>query len=267
MHTKETIIEQLKAMGAPQNSVVLMHTSLRAIGPVEGGAEALLDALIEYFTAEGGLFCVPTHTWHNLDKEITLDICSEDTCLGAFSSVAIRDGRGIRSESPTHSMVVFGNRETAEAFIAQEPFCKTPTASESGYGKLFAMGGYVLLVGVGQDKNTYIHAVEELLDVPNRMGTKPIPVAVKHYDGQVEKREIFLYEADFTEDVSWQFGKFEVPFRCCGCITDGFIGNAPAQLCDARKMKETIERIYQNAAGEDVLKGEQPIPQAYYCDR
>lgn len=89
MYTKKEILEQLKAMGAPRDTVVLMHTSLRAVGAVEGGAEALLDALIEYFTAEGGLFCVPTHTWHNLGKEITLDMASDDTCLGAFSGVAI----------------------------------------------------------------------------------------------------------------------------------------------------------------------------------
>ena len=43
MFTKEEIIQQLRAMRAPQNSVVLMHSSLRSIGKVEGGAEALLD--------------------------------------------------------------------------------------------------------------------------------------------------------------------------------------------------------------------------------
>ena len=60
--TKQEIIKQLKAMGAPTNGVVLMHASLRAIGPVEGGAEALLETLVEHFTKDGGLFCVPTPT-------------------------------------------------------------------------------------------------------------------------------------------------------------------------------------------------------------
>ena len=267
MHTKDDILAQLKAMGAPRESVVLMHTSLRAVGPVEGGAEALLDALITYFTEEGGLFCVPTHTWHNLDKEITLDMASDDTCLGAFPAAAIRDGRGIRSENPCHSMVVFGDREKSKAFIADEPFCKTPIAPESCYGKLYTMEGKVLLVGVAQNRNTYIHTVEEMLGIPNRMGTKPVPMAVKHYDGTVEKKELLLFDTDFVEDMSWRFTKYDMPFRYHGCITDGFIGNAPTQLCDARKMKETIETIYKNAAGTDVLKGEQPIPQAFYCGR
>ena len=36
MYTKQDIFEQLRAMGAPQDRVVLMHSSLRAIGTVEG---------------------------------------------------------------------------------------------------------------------------------------------------------------------------------------------------------------------------------------
>ena len=55
MFTKEDILKQLKSMNAPTDSIVLMHTSLRAVGQTEGGAQTLLDAMIEYFTKDGGL--------------------------------------------------------------------------------------------------------------------------------------------------------------------------------------------------------------------
>ena len=267
VYTKQDIIDQLKKMNAPTDSIVLMHSSLRAIGNVEGGAEALLDVLIEYFTKNGGLFCVPTHTWLNLDKEITLDMSSDETCLGAFAGVAIRDGRGVRSESPTHSMVVFGDRQKALDFIADEPFIKSSTAPESCYGKLFTMGGKILLVGVAQNRNTYIHAVEEILGLPNRMKSVPNMTAVKKLTGEIEMRDILLYETDFVKDVSLRFVKYDTPFRYHGCITDGFIGNAPTQLCDARKIKETIELIFKNSDGVDVLENEYPIPQKFYCNK
>ena len=70
-----------------------MHSSLRLIGQVEGGATALLDTLIEYFTKDGGLFCVPTHTGYNLSQNITLDLSGDSTSLGVFSALAIRDGK------------------------------------------------------------------------------------------------------------------------------------------------------------------------------
>ena len=44
MYTKKEILSQLEKMNAPQDSVVLMHSSLRAVGAMEGGANALLDA-------------------------------------------------------------------------------------------------------------------------------------------------------------------------------------------------------------------------------
>ncbi len=262
-YTKEDIFRQLEAMNAPRDKMVMLHSSLRAVGKVEGGGEGLLDILVEYFTKEGGLLCIPTHTWHNLDKEITLDMKSDDTCLGAFSSIAIRDGRGYRTESPTHSVVIFGDRKKAEEAAKGETFAKTPTAPETVYGKLYDEGGFVLLVGVAQNRNTYLHTVDEILEIPNRMEDKSISVVIKKENGEIVKRGLSLFYTDYTEDISDRFIKYDTPFRYHGCITDGFLGNAPCQLCDARKMKEVAELIYKNAK-EDPLKTEQPIPQKYY---
>lgn len=263
--TKEDIIRQLGEMNAPTGGVVLMHSSLRSIGNIAGGAQTLLDAMIAYFTRDGGLFCVPTHTWDDIDEEITLDMNSDRNCLGAFSTVALKDARGIRSESPTHSMVVFGDRAKSEDFIKDEPFISSPTAPESCYGKLYAMGGHVLLVGVAHNKNTYLHAVDELLGTPNRMDRQPIRTAVRRSSGQVIERDFTLYYTDYIDDISYRFPKYETAFRYHKCIVDGFLGNAPTQLCDARKMKETIALIFQNSGGADPLCGEFPIPPAWYC--
>ena len=265
IYSKADIIAQLEKMNAPKDSIVIMHSSLRAIGNVKGGAEGLLRILIEYFTEKGGLFCVPTYTWHNLKKEITLDMASDDNCTSAFSTVALRSRLGIRSENPTHSLVVFGNRDKAKDFIKDEPFIKTATAPESCYGKLFDRKGYVLLVGVAQNRNTYLHAVDEILGTENRMAKEPVHTSVLRENGEVVKRDITLYDVDFINDVSLRFTKFETAFRYHKCITDGFIGNAPTQLCDAEKLKETIELIYKNANGRDPLSDEIPIPQKWYC--
>lgn len=267
VYTRSDIIDQLRAMGAPTDRVVLMHSSLRAIGCIEGGATALLDCLIEYFTRDGGLFCVPTHTWGNIGKEITLDMTSDDTCLGAFSKIAINDGRGIRSAHPTHSMVVFGDRERAEDFIRDELNVSTATSPDSCYGKLYDMGGKILLVGVAQNRNTYIHTVEEMLSTPNRLRLDPHKTTVKLPSGEIVHREICGHSTDFTNDVSLRYVKFDIPFRYHGCITDGFIGDAPAQLCDAVKIKGTVELIYKNSEGEDVLRTEFPINPKLYCKK
>ena len=92
----------------------MVHTSLRSIGAIEGGAQTLLDALIDHCTSQGGLLCVPTHTWGFMEAEITLDLTESKSNLGVFPNVALQDSRGVRSSHITHSVTMFGRQ--AEVF-------------------------------------------------------------------------------------------------------------------------------------------------------
>jgi len=260
MFTKTDIIKQLEAMGARRDVPTLMHSSLRLIGDVQGGALGLLQTLIEYFTEEGGLFCLPTHTWKNLGKPVyTLDMTKCETNLGAFGKIALESGLGVRSENPTHSMVVFGDRKKVLDFIEDEKSVLTPTAPESCYGKLYRDDGQILLAGVLQNKNTYLHAVAEILKLENRMDTRAIPVTVKRRSGEVIERSITLFDESFIGDASLRFTKYELAFRYRGNIKDGFLGNAPTQLCSARGMLDTVKLIFRRSDGDDPLRTEMPI--------
>lgn len=265
VYTKADLLEQLAQLNIPRNRVVMVHTSLRQIGNVEGGAKTLLDALIEHFTVDGGLLCIPAHTWKNIGKEITLDMNDPTTCLGAFSDIAAADTRGVRSENPTHSVVVFGDRERALKFIENETNIHSVTAPDSCYGKLYDEAGYVLLVGVSHNKNTYLHAVDEIVGMPNRLSEQFLDFAVKQKSGELIKCRMKLMDTDYTPDISWRFHQYETAFRYHGAITDGFLGNAPVQACSAVIMKETVEWILKNNGGADPLEKESPIPPSLYC--
>ena len=267
MYTKEDIFAQLCAMNAPRDSVVLMHTALRLIGDVEGGASGLLDILLEYFTAEGGLFALPTHTWNNLGRTdvFTLDMTKCESNLSAFARVALADGRGVRSEHPSHSVVVFGDKARARAMVEGDMYLTTPAPGNSFYGRLYDAGGYVLLAGTSQTSNTFLHTVDEILDTPDRMGTKKYPVSVKRENGEEYRTEIVIYKGKDIGDVSQRFCKFDLPFRYHGAVTGGFLGDAPAMLCSARGMFDVMKLIYERGgASYDPLVGELAIPPKYY---
>ncbi len=262
MFSKEDILRQLLDMGAPRSGIVVMHSSLRSVGEVLGGGEALLDAMIEYFAGDG-LFCVPTHTWAYLGTDkITLDMTRCESNLGAFPRIALMDGRGIRSENPTHSMVVFGDRERAKALISGEADALTPTSPGGIFGEIFNTGGHILLVGVGQNKNTYLHFVDELFSTPSRMSDTAERVTIKRLNGEVVEREIYMYD-ERQGDISKLFPKYEAAFRAHGCIKDGYIGNALTQLCDARGMAEVIKLIMGRAKC-DILRDVEVIPEEWY---
>ena len=61
MFTKEQLKEQLKNMGIKPDDTVLIHTSFKAVGEVEGGIDGFIDIFKEYLS--DGLFIIPTHTW------------------------------------------------------------------------------------------------------------------------------------------------------------------------------------------------------------
>ena len=50
MFTKEELKAQIRAMGILPTDTVLVHSSLRAIGPVENGADGIIDAFREVLT-------------------------------------------------------------------------------------------------------------------------------------------------------------------------------------------------------------------------
>ena len=263
MLTKEKLYSELLRMGCARTDTVIMHTSLRAIGKIDGGAEALLDWLIEYFAPEGGLFCVPTHTWHLMLSELpTLDLNLAESCCGAFTKIAAEHPFGVRSPHPTHSMVVFGKRR--EEYIECERNSVTMAPPTGCYGKLYEEKGKILLVGVGQDKNTYLHSVEERLGVPNRNDKNTVKTSIKHKDGRVEERNIYQLLAEGIEDVSYQYPNYEPAFRYFGAITDGYIGNARTQLCDAVKIHDAMKLIFERSLGKELLFDKTPIDEKYY---
>jgi len=262
MVTRTDIHAQLAAMGAPQDRPVIVHTSLRAVGEVEGRGDGLLDALITYFTAHGGLCCIPTHNWDSLKytDRITMDMRNPQTCIGTLPNLAAARPEGHRSLHPTHSTTVFGAAERAEAFISGEPTNLTSTGPEGCYGRLWREDGYVLLIGVGHERNTYIHAAEELLGVPNRISSVPREGSIRLPSGEIIRRPVYYHKNEgITPFVSYQYPKYEPAFRHHGCITDGKIGQAPAMLCSARKMYDVIKLIYERSGGAELLADAEPL--------
>ena len=89
MYTKNQLKEQLKNMGLAGNETILVHSSMKSIGAVDGGADTVLDALIEYF--EDGLLLFPTHTWKNVNADNpAFDYRTTPSCVGLLTNMLDR---------------------------------------------------------------------------------------------------------------------------------------------------------------------------------
>ena len=65
---KEDIINELKRTGLKKKDTVMVHTSLKHMGYVCGGAQTVIEALINVVGKEGTIM-MPTQSWKNLDPE------------------------------------------------------------------------------------------------------------------------------------------------------------------------------------------------------
>jgi aminoglycoside 3-N-acetyltransferase len=151
--TADDIIAGLTQVGLADGDLVQVHSSLSAFGYVEGGADTVVDALLEVVGEEGTVM-MPTFNHGNVD---IFDINQTPSVNGAITN-ALRERPGAyRSMHPTHPYAAIGfvARELVEGHLAAGTF-----GNESPLGKLAIWGGKVLLLGVGPNVNTAAHIGE-----------------------------------------------------------------------------------------------------------
>ncbi len=260
MFTREELKEQIRAMGITPSDTVLIHTSMKAIGEVENGADGVIDAFCEYLS--DGLFLVPTHTWGSVWQEHPVyDARTEVPCIGAIPKVAAFRQDGVRSLHPTHSMWAHG--KGAAEFVAGEENALTPAPPGSACARLADVHAKILLIGVGNDKNTYIHAVEELADVPDRIEEQPYEVTIYNQKGQAYRHKYACYYCSKSEDVSCQFVNFEKALTEMGAQAFGELGNARVRIVDAEKCRDILLRVYARADRDPCIE-QMDIPEEWY---
>lgn len=267
MHTKESLIRDIRNMGIHPNDTVLIHTSMRAIGTVDGGADTVIDAFREVLT--DGLFLVPTHTWASVTpSQPVYDVLSAVPCIGALPCAAARREDGIRSLHPTHSMTAWG-RNAAE-FVRGEETAMSPAPPGYAWSRLADVGAKILLIGVGHNRNTFIHAVDEIYDLPDRLSEKAFDVTIRDRNGNEMTHPYHHHACSRTDDVSRYFVNFEPAFEACGVQRHGVLGMADVRIVDAAACRDTVLRIYRRAAEDDTRTDKElcdrylEIPASYY---
>ena len=262
MVTRSDVFTLLESLDVRRDDVVTVHSSLREVGAIQGGADGLIDALKDYLC--DGLLLIPTHTWANVNAANPhFDVRSTVPCIGTVARVAAFRPDAVRSLHPTHSMAGFG--KSARAYLQGEEKSATPAPMGGALSRLYEEGGKVLLIGVGHERNTYLHAVDERIDRPNRLAAEGFAVTITDQEGRT------FHQPDFhphrTEGIpvglSEYYRNYKRALDATGAVRYGWLGNALVYGCDCRKMTDTVMRIWSRA-DHDVCIGIQDIPEEWY---
>jgi aminoglycoside 3-N-acetyltransferase len=153
------IRDQLLALGVRRGGVLVVHTSFRAVRPVEGGPLGLIAALRDALGREGTLV-MPAMT----DGETPFDPRMTPThAMGIVAETFWRQPGVVRSTHPGGSFAAIG--PYAGQICAPQPL-SPPHGVDSPPGRVHALGGQVLLLGVTHSENTMLHVAESIAHVP-----------------------------------------------------------------------------------------------------
>ncbi len=156
----EEVTSHLRALGVEEGAVLLVHMSYRAVRPVEGGPNGVIDALR---TAVGPDGTIVMPSWSG-DDDVPFDAGSTraSTDLGVTADIFWQLPRVRRS---THSFAFAALGPDAPRITA-DPLPMPPHRLESPVGRVYELDGQILLLGVGHDANTTVHLAEVLAHVP-----------------------------------------------------------------------------------------------------
>jgi aminoglycoside 3-N-acetyltransferase len=159
------LVSGLRALGLQAGDGVVVHSSLKSFGKVEGGPAAVIAALMEVLTPQGTLL-MPSFN-HGAAFEDGApgfyDPRETPTTNGAIPDCFWRMPGVMRSLDPTHPVAAWGRNARRYTEFHHRTLTMGP---QSPIGLLHADGGYGLLLGVDYHSNTFHHVVEMSTSAP-----------------------------------------------------------------------------------------------------
>lgn len=234
-----SLVKGFRDAGIEQGDSILVHSSLSSLGWVDGGAETVVDALIQSVT-DSGTVLFPTLTGRpedGPDHPPTFDVRHTIPWTGHIPNTARQRPNAIRSLHPTHSVAAIGM--FAEWFTAGHEFVRTPCGHGSPYGKLADVGGKIVLIGVTQCANTSFHHAEELAGVSYVCLDTPMDITMTGLHGDsLTIRDTFLHRWGAERD----FDYHERAMIDLGICRVRQVGEASVRVIDANLQRVFLVR-------------------------
>lgn len=254
--SKKDLVSQFKKLGVRPGMTLEVHSSLKSIGYVIGGAQAVVDALMEAVGFDGTLvMCIQSSEnsepafWENPPAERRLwqkirdntpaynPDSSQFENMGQIANNLNRRAGTYRSSHPMCGFVTYGKYGK---LIAQNQSLDFGLGEQSPLATMYQLPSYILLIGVGYDNCTGMHLGEY------RSGVRPIILQGGAIEENGTRKWVKYLECDLDSDDFPEIGK---KMEEKGIVTIGKVGNAECRLM---KFNEAVDFTC------DYLKNSQP---------
>jgi len=223
MFGRTELVRQLEELGVGKTTPLMVHASLRRVGPVRGGADTLLDALFESLSPNGTLLMA-----FGADSKEPFDPLTSpvEKDMGVLAEV-FRRRAGTRVND--HAAARFG-AAGPQSIELLEP---VPLHDYYGPGSVLArfteLEGQVLRLGADLDTVTLTHWAEYLANVPNKRRVRIRYVRADLGEQWIEG----LDDSEGIKDEGDYFPQILVDFLAAGKARVGPVGRCTAELFSA----------------------------------
>ncbi|MCL2362307.1 MAG: AAC(3) family N-acetyltransferase [Defluviitaleaceae bacterium] len=221
------IVTDLRNLGIMPDDTLLVHSSLKSLGWVEGGAETVIKALIAALPTGNLLMPALTYEYVRIDTPI-FSMADTPSCVGTIPETFRKFPGVIRSVHPTHSVCAYGIN--AEEITARHHLDRTPVGENSPFRQMMKYGGKIMMLGCGLMPNTFMHGVEEATKVPYILESTPTKLIVNGV-------EVFHYKHHFGSLIQ----RYDRVTEVCE-ITQGKVLEAEVFIIDAQILWDTATK-------------------------
>lgn len=230
MRTPLELITELHALGVRPGDTLMIHASLRRVGPVVGGADGLIDALEGAVGERGALMMVLGSEDDGVTPFDPLRTpASRD--VGTLAEVFRRRAGTLVTPNPEGRFAARG--PTAAALLGEQPW-HDYFGPGSPLERLVERGGRILRLGADDDTTTAMHYAEYLAPLPDKRRVARERVVLGPHGP--ERRVISCLD-DEHGIVDWPGNDYFAlclrAYRAAGRIRQGRVGDAAAELMEA----------------------------------
>ncbi len=181
-------MHDLAALGIKRSDTIMIHSSFRSLGKIDGGAKTLMSWFLEYIGDEGTLV-FPAFSYDFVNRENPVfDLKATKSNIGYLPEYVRTEVAGIkRSFHPTHSCTAIG--KCADWLIKDHHLDLTPVGKNSPIMKLADIGAKILFIGCPVSHATIMHGVEELVEPPYLFEKDHIEYVLLDGEGKIFKQK------------------------------------------------------------------------------
>lgn len=229
MLTLNDLVDGFCSLGVEAGDTLLVHSSYKSFGPVDGGPQTVVSALEAVLGPEGTLI-MPTFNF-DFNKGQAWDVRSTPSKMGVLTELVRVDPRAKRVFHPFYSFAILGKHAEMLGGLRY----KSSYERNSVFGKLRDLDGKIMVIGLSyNDSMTFFHHIEQMEGVDYRF-LKQFTGEVTDWDGTTRTDTFEMLVRDIDKGVLTMVDPMGALMEKEGVIKSAKIGEADVKLMKANE--------------------------------